>query len=145
MKFSEIEEKQWAELKPYLDTCLLPLTGLSGDEQPWQVKRALQRLKDVMDLVEIPFKGRVVTYPAMHFCGEDESFAHAVERTCQNLRAAGFRYVIVITADAAVAAMRFRQPDLSLFPILGEERADSEANRVRDAVQAMWRQDSSAM
>ncbi|MGO4375464.1 DUF2487 family protein, partial [Paenibacillus sp. MCAF20] len=67
MKFSEIEKEQWEELRPYLDTCLLPVTGMDGSEQPYEATEWLERLRDIMDLIEIPFKGRVVTYPACHY------------------------------------------------------------------------------
>ena len=67
MKFSDIDKEQWPELKPYLDTVLLPVTGLSGDEQPWEATRGLEKLRDLIDAVEIPFHGRVVIYPAYHY------------------------------------------------------------------------------
>ena len=67
MKFSDIEEQNWEQLAPYLDTCLLPLTGLDGTEKPWQATNALEKLRDFLDLIEIPFRGRIVTYPAAHY------------------------------------------------------------------------------
>lgn len=59
MKFSDIREEDWARWEPWLDTCLLPLTGLNGTELPWEVTQSLEKLRDIMDLVEIPFKGRM--------------------------------------------------------------------------------------
>ncbi|WJH37540.1 YpiF family protein [Paenibacillus sp. CC-CFT747] len=67
VKFSEIREEQWKDLQPYLDTCLLPITGLTGTESPWMTTEALEMLRDIMDLVENPYKGRLVTYPALHY------------------------------------------------------------------------------
>jgi len=97
MKFSDIESGRWAELKPYLDTCLLPVTGLTGLEQPDEATQALEQLRDVMDAIEIPFTGRVVTYPACHYVG-DPAGGELVEALCQSLKRAGFRYVIVVSA-----------------------------------------------
>ena len=74
MKFSEVEEATWSELSPYFDTCLIPYTGLSGKVCPIEATEALARLRDFMDLVEIPFKGRIITYPAVQYGqGEDLS------------------------------------------------------------------------
>ncbi len=99
MKFSEIQELQWEELRPYLDTCLLPVTGLRGTEAPWQAASELERLRDALDLLEIPFKGRTVTYPAVHFVPADSAETFLGE-TCVRLKEAGFRYVVIVTAKS---------------------------------------------
>ncbi|QAY66145.1 DUF2487 family protein [Paenibacillus protaetiae] len=96
MKFSEIEESKWNELEPYLDTCLLPVTGMTGLERPYEATQELERLRDIMDLVEVPFKGRIVTYPACHYGGEE--ITNLVNKLCGSLKTAGFKFVIVITA-----------------------------------------------
>jgi hypothetical protein len=102
MKFSELTPEQWAELQPYLDTAVLPVTGMSGSEMPYEATEALERLRDLLDLIEVPFKGRVVTYPACHYGEWNEETAGQVSRLCMNLKLrAGFRYVVVATAFAA--------------------------------------------
>lgn len=97
MKFSEVDEQTWPELQPYFDTCVIPYTGLSGRETPLEVTSALERLRDFMDLVEVPFKGRVVTYPAIQYGGE--SAKKLLNDICHNVKFSGFRYVIIMTAD----------------------------------------------
>ena len=97
MKFSEVDEQAWPELQPYFDTCLIPYTGLTGGETPWETTSALERLRDFMDLVEVPFKGRVVTYPAMQYGGE--TAVQLLNDICHNVKSAGFTYVVVMTAD----------------------------------------------
>lgn len=97
MKFSEVDEQTWPELQPYFDTCVIPYTGLTGQETPWEVTSSLERLRDFMDLVEIPFKGRVVTYPAIQYGGG--SAVQLLNDICHKVKFTGFRYVIVITAD----------------------------------------------
>src|SRR5690242_1688786 len=102
MKFSEINSTEWSELKPYLDTCLLPLTGLTGKEQPWEAAERLEKLRDLMDLVEIPFRGRVVTYPAVQYKTTEELFSHDIDRLCSKLKECNFKFVILITPDPAI-------------------------------------------
>lgn len=97
MKFSEIDEQTWPELQQYYDTCVIPYTGLTGREMPWEATQSLERLRDFMDLVEIPFKGRVVTYPAIQYSGA--SSKQYLNDICHNVKSAGFTYVIVMTAD----------------------------------------------
>ncbi|GLX68958.1 DUF2487 family protein [Paenibacillus glycanilyticus] len=135
MKFSDIAKEQWDELRPYLDTCLLPVTGMTGLEQPHEARIALEQLRDVMDLVEIPFKGRIVTYPAMHY-GHGE--AELINRTCQSLKGAGFRFVILISA-VSLNELECPEADLIICP-----SADGEAPSaaiVSKAVQALWNGD----
>lgn len=93
MKFSDFDEKRWQEVGSYYDTCLLPVTGLSGGEPPWMATAALEQLRDLLDAVEIPFKGRIVTYPALHYLPTDAAPEH-LEAVASRLKRAGFRYVI---------------------------------------------------
>ncbi|WP_169081706.1 DUF2487 family protein [Paenibacillus sp. PL91] len=99
MKFSEIAKEQWEELSPYLDTCLLPVTGMVDPMKPYEATEQLERLRDLLDLIEIPFKGRVVTYPAWHYIQDSENFAAHIEQWCASVKQAGFRYVIVVSLN----------------------------------------------
>jgi Protein of unknown function (DUF2487). len=134
MKFSDIAEEQWDELKPYLDTCLLPVTGMTGHEQPHEARLALEQLRDVMDLIEIPFKGRIVTYPAMHYIHEG-SESTLVSRTCRSLKESGFRFVIVISARNQ-RGLDCPEADLVICP--DEDGGGPTAAIVSKAVQALW-------
>ncbi|MEK8127377.1 DUF2487 family protein [Paenibacillus filicis] len=101
MKFSEIEKADWLGLQPYLDTALLPVTGLDGAESPVEAAEALENLRDLLDLIEIPFKGRTVTYPAMHYAGGGQAaaaFRTLLADACARLKLAGFRYVVLVSA-----------------------------------------------
>ncbi|WP_127530733.1 DUF2487 family protein [Paenibacillus kobensis] len=135
MKFSEIESSQWEELKPYLDTCLLPVTGLTGLEQPDEVTAALEQLRDVMDAIEIPFKGRVVTYPACHYIAE-KSGSEFVDTLCQSLKQAGFRYVIVVSAKFGQSQLNPASADLFIGPDSTGIIADDVM--IGQAVRTMW-------
>lgn len=99
MKFSDITMEQWAELKPYLDTVVLPVTGLCGAEAPYEAVERLERLRDLLDAVEIPFKGRIVTYPAFHYIGDRLIDDDSLERLCSRLKVEQFRYAIIIRGD----------------------------------------------
>ena len=139
MKFSEIHPNEWEELKPYLDTCLLPLTGLNGEESPWKVTELLEQLRDIMDLVEIPFKGRIVTYPAIQYKTEDEWMITTVNTLCLKLKLDTFKHVIVITADEALAKLEFLESDLFITTNgLTEETSENRA-RIVSQVQSLWK------
>lgn len=99
MKFSEITKEKWEELSPYLDTCLLPVTGMTESVEPYEATEWLEQLRDIMDLIEIPFKGRVVTYPAWHYVDKPEQISEQVDRWCSSMKQSGFRYIIVVTAN----------------------------------------------
>lgn len=139
MKFSDIAQEQWDELKPYLDTCLLPVTGLNGKESPYEATERLERLRDLMDLVEIPFKGRVVTYPACHYVTEDEQFSSALANWCQNLRFAGFKYIILASADHAVK-LNGAGADIVLHA--GPEGDFPTREEVSEQIRALWSADT---
>lgn len=137
MKFSDITEQSWEELKPYLDTCLIPVTGLSGKEQPFEVTASLTRLRDIMDWIEIPFKGRVVTYPSVQY--SVENIAKQLCDICHNVRIAGFTYIIVVSSD-----LEFDDNDLSGVDLLvtpnrfeGSDRR-SASSEVMRKIQEMW-------
>lgn len=144
MKFSDIERSDWEGLKPYLDTCLLPVTGLGGFEQPWEATQELEYLRDVLDCVEGPFKGRTVTYPAFHYA-EGPAASAAINSLCRKLKGVGFRYVILITANASMLTPEYPDADLLLCP----ETADGEAmdgerfrSKVAADIRAMWQGDA---
>jgi 23S rRNA (pseudouridine1915-N3)-methyltransferase len=138
MKFSEIEETSWEELQPYLDTCLLPLTGLTGEETPWQVTQRLEKLRDLMDHVEIPFKGRVVTYPAVQYTMEEDPFRLSVNALCHKLKLSQFKYVIVITADDSLANIEYQTADLLISNQMMKEDANSTRAGIVALVQGLW-------
>ncbi|NWL87282.1 MULTISPECIES: DUF2487 family protein [unclassified Paenibacillus] len=137
MKFSEIELSAWEELRPYLDTCLIPVTALSGTEQPYEVTGKLERLRDIMDCIEIPFKGRVVTYPAFQY--GDAQITELINNVCRNTKLSGFKYAIVISADAAWTSEALADADLIVtsqaFP---DYKTPEGAEQIRLAVQAIW-------
>ncbi len=134
MKFSDIEEQNWEQLAPYLDTCLLPLTGLDGTEKPWQATNALEKLRDFLDLIEIPFRGRIVTYPAAHYELLEERASEKLDKLCSRLKTV-FRYVIVASAKPEAANLRLENADL-LLVATGDPEKDK--NDTAQAIARMW-------
>jgi len=134
LKFNEINEEQWDELRPYFDTCLLPLTCLTGLEQPPEVTKALEQLRDVMDCIEKPFKGRVVTYPAIQYSTNQTDFVTIVNEICENLKNSGFAFVILITAKAQIYEHQFEKADL----LITAENAFSQKPALSELIENMW-------
>ena len=133
MKFSELTEEQWTENGIYFDTCVLPLTGLSGRENPIATTAALERLADVIDLVELPFKGRVVIYPACHYPGDKQT----LEGLCKELKdgEAGFKHVFVVSA-AHREDLPSEHADLIIMP--DKDGNLPSAATVREQVMQRW-------
>jgi 23S rRNA (pseudouridine1915-N3)-methyltransferase len=140
MKFSDVTESDWESLRPYVDTCLLPVTGLTGKESPWEATRALEQLRDALDCFEIPYKGRVLTYPALHFTGEGESNA-TLKQVCVNLKESGFPFVIAVTAKAELeSALQTAEADLAFAlppQLLRDSLADIKLH-ISDKLQQLW-------
>jgi 23S rRNA (pseudouridine1915-N3)-methyltransferase len=134
MKFSEIEKAQWDELQPYLDTCLLPITGLTGMEAPWKATEILENLRDIMRYLEVPYKGRIVTYPAIHYSQEPEQLCPYVNQLCDNLKKGGFTFVIIITLDAVVGSLTFDQADL----LIHSRHLIDNGKSIPSVVEKLW-------
>jgi 23S rRNA (pseudouridine1915-N3)-methyltransferase len=155
MKFSEIAADRWPELRAYLDTCLLPVTGLKGDEPPWIATEALELLRDWLDPLEGPFRGRTVTYPAAHYLGEGDETSRRAEELCRSLKSGGFRFVVVVaprtiftqpvpSADLVFGpAGVYRGTDVPGIPHSVDSRPRGDA--MSEAVRLLWRTDASAL
>ncbi|MWV44698.1 DUF2487 family protein [Paenibacillus sp. HJL G12] len=137
MKFSEVDEASWQELQPYFDTCLIPYTGLTGMENPMQATAALERLRDFMDLVEIPFKGRMITYPAFQYgLQQDLSLFNEI---CRNVKGTGFKHVVVMSADCMLREEELPEADLILSRLAMNEQEGKELTAaVQAKIQNLW-------
>jgi 23S rRNA (pseudouridine1915-N3)-methyltransferase len=135
LKFQEITSEQWPSLQPYLDTCVIPYAALSGEEQPPQVVAKLARLRDLLDWVEIPFKGRVVTYPAIQY----ELFANqqdCLRLLVQKIKQSGFRYVVIVSVNSEISP-EMSSSDLVIHPEYGTKE------QVQQALISCWKNDIS--
>lgn len=135
MKFSEIRSEDWLALQPYLDTCLLPVSGLTGLENPVQTAEQLENLRDILDMIEVPFKGRVVTYPAVQYQLSDSTTTkHELNELAKKLKKGGFRYVFGITASQQLT--EFAPESFDLWIGLKEEPwTQAEISR---KIQSVW-------
>lgn len=139
MKFNDIAAQEWTELKPYLDTCLLPVTGLTGCEDPMQVTSALEQLRDVMEVIEIPYKGRVVTYPALHYIASSGT-SEQLNEIAHQLKKSGFRYIIVLSIHSEAIAWKSAETDLLIVVDKEQWAQQSEAIKsgISKQVQQLW-------
>jgi 23S rRNA (pseudouridine1915-N3)-methyltransferase len=145
MKFSDIDRKEWFKLQPYLDTCVLPVTGLDGTEEPWEAVQELEFLRSLLEFVEIPYKGRTVTYPALHYVNYDSPSAETIDRVCEGLKKSGFRYVIVMTGLPDAVSLPLVHADVVLCPQDENGRTlNSEAfkAKVDESVRRLWKSGS---
>ncbi|MFD0670395.1 DUF2487 family protein [Cohnella sp. GCM10027633] len=137
MKFSEISDQSWAELQPYLDTCLLPISGLTGMEPPWEAKERMLRTGDWLSVLERAFNGRTVTLPAYHYDRAGPDASGRLNEMCERLKASGYRYVVVVSGQAGGAPDAVTAADLRVQPLSEDEQPDEDA--IRATVAAMWR------
>jgi 23S rRNA (pseudouridine1915-N3)-methyltransferase len=139
MKFSEIHPDSWPDLQLYLDTCLIPVSGLTGEEEPWEAAVKAARTGEWLKPIEQAFHGRTVTLPAYHYYSGTPEDAAKLSGLCERLRSGGFRFVIAICGlpgalGGAVSA------DLLIQPEAEEDEPDPDA--LRGAITQLWRQNA---
>ncbi len=139
LKFSEMTQDSWAELQLYLDTCLIPYTALSGEQSPVEVTEALERLRDFLDLVEIPFKGRIMTYPAFHYANPELSMT--LNSLSAQLKSSGFKYVVIMSSDGHLDGVEIPSADLVLSRSLLTHTVGEEgiARFVGEKIRELWK------
>lgn len=135
MKFSELTAEQWAELQPYLDTAVLPMTGLTGAEMPYEATKQLERLRDVLDTIELPFKGRIVTYPAVQYGEWSAAAAEQLRTVSGNLRSVGFKHVVLASA-VHLPASGETGADLVVCP--DADNGLPDPGTVNESVRRLW-------
>lgn len=140
MKFSEIEEADWAELQPFLDTCLLPVSGLTGEETPAEATDKAASTGAWLAPLEKSFTGRTVTLPAFHYYSRNEKEdIDRLNRLCRQLRKHRFRYVIAVCGIA-----QGLPDDLLADLVIQPDREDQQPDEgaLRKAVTELWRKGS---
>ncbi|MEC0226928.1 DUF2487 family protein [Paenibacillus alba] len=139
MKFNDVPAQEWPDLKPYLDTCLLPVTGLTGFEDPTQVTITLEQLRDALETIELPYKGRVVTYPALHYITGTQ-IRDQLNTISLHLKRMGFRYIIVLTVHKEAAEWKAEETDLFIAVDMDQWTTESEQikSSISKQVQQLW-------
>lgn len=137
MKFNEISEESWAELQPFLDTCLLPVSGLTGMETPWEATERILKTGDWLSPLERAFHGRTVTMPAYHYDHAGGNGPEGVNELVSRLKRSGFRYVVVVSGQAGGLPESVTEASLIVQPAEDSELPNPDA--MRQAVMAMWR------
>ncbi|MFF2908127.1 DUF2487 family protein [Paenibacillus sp. NPDC057934] len=139
MKFSDFDPEVWKENGRFYDTCLIPFTGLQGTESPVETAAALERLRDFMDIVEIPFRGRIVTYPALQYMGA--GYKGLINELCHKVKSSGFQYAVVLTVDVNLSGHEIIESDLVLaLPNIEVPQGGRLNSIVGDRIQEMWQE-----
>jgi hypothetical protein len=136
MKFSELDATSWPALAPYLDTCLLPVTGLAGAESPDEMTERVAAAGAWLSPIERDFKGRTVTLPAYHYYDGSDRALQELTRMCGLFRQSGFRFVVLVTGVAGLLP-DLAEADLILQPLQPGEQP--EAGALRQAITDMWK------
>lgn len=137
MKFSDFDRENWEENHSYYDTCLVPFTGLSGNETPPETAEALERLRDFMDQVERPFKGRIVAYPAIQYVGAGKG--NYINSVLRKVKSSSFQYAILLTADISISEHEIYESDLVLSLPTLEASSEMGINaEIAKKIQKMW-------
>lgn len=137
MKFSDFSAEVWKENGRFYDTCLIPFTGLQGTESPLETVAALERMRNFMDIVEMPFQGRIVTYPAVQYMGA--GYKALINEICHKVKSNQFQYVIVLTADIRLSGKEIIESDLVLsLPEIEVPQGGRLSGVVREKIQQMW-------
>lgn len=139
MKFSEFSSDQWYDLLPYLDTCLIPVSGLIGGEPPHEATERIAETGDWLQPLEKAFQGRTVTMPAYHYIDVAESAeVERIDAICSRMKQLGFKYIVVVSgrADWAKAPAG---ADLLLKP--DETGKEPDTDKLRQAITELWKQE----
>jgi hypothetical protein len=135
MKFSELDKEEWFNLQPYLDTCLIPVSGIAGGIAPWEMAELAASAGAWLLPLEKAFAGRTVTLPAYHYYdGSPEAIA-GLRRLCAGCREAGFRHVVLVSGIAGLLP-EDAGADLCIQPQASGEMPDPEA--LHHAMTGLW-------
>ncbi|MFD2332114.1 DUF2487 family protein [Cohnella sp. GCM10020058] len=135
MRFSEFDENNWSDLQPYLDTALIPVTGLRGGESPPEAAELVGAAGDWLAPIESAFKGRTVTYPAHHYAGPGEEAS--LDEWCARLKSRGFKFVVVVSGKPGWDKTRVPSADLFVSPT--DEESEPDLETLRRSVSDMWK------
>jgi len=135
MKFSEIGPESWPDLQPYMDTCLLPLSGLTGEESPFEATEAVASAGRWLTPLETAFRGRTVTMPAYHYGTDGPELVDELNRLIGLWKRAGFRYVVVVSGRP----MRLDRLEADLYVRPGTEDEEPDGKALAKAVADLWK------
>jgi 23S rRNA (pseudouridine1915-N3)-methyltransferase len=137
MKFSELTSESWPDLQLYFDTCIIPVSGLTGAESPWEATDKVARTGQWLEPLEHTFHGRTVTMPAFHYYNGSSDDTEKLNGLCIQLRKSGFRYVIAICGQPLGLSEEVNA-DLVVQPASGIDEPDR--SQIRKSVTELWKQ-----
>ncbi|NQX44792.1 DUF2487 family protein [Paenibacillus tritici] len=137
MKFSDFDTKSWETDGHFYDTCVIPFSGLQGTETPPETVSLLERQRDFLELIEQPFQGRVVTYPAVQYAGPGS--AALINELCRKVKSSGFQYAVVLSANERLSGEEIYESDLLLsLPEIAADSRTAVSTHVRGEIQGLW-------
>lgn len=140
MKFSDFDKSSWEANCKYFDTCLIPFTGLKGTESSPEAAEALERLRDLLDCIEQPFQGRIVTYPAIQYSSGDN--IQYLNEICRKVKSSHFQYIIVASSDLELLSSEIVESDLVLsLTGFDASRIISFKSQIGRKIEQMWQED----
>ncbi|QTH44882.1 DUF2487 family protein [Cohnella sp. LGH] len=135
MKFSEIDPQSWPELQPYLDTCLLPLSGLTGQESPSEATEKVARTGEWLSPLEEAFRGRTVTMPAYHYGAGGPEHIGKINELIASWRNDGFRYVVLVCGQP----IDLSEADADAYICPSAEQEEPDDRTIAQSVADLWR------
>jgi 23S rRNA (pseudouridine1915-N3)-methyltransferase len=140
MKFSDFDKSTWEANGKYFDTCLIPFTGLMGTESPPEAAETLERLRDLLDCIEQPFQGRIVTYPAIQYSSGDN--IQYLNELCRKVKSSHFQYVIMASSGLEPLSNEIIESDLVLsLTGFDTSRIISCKSQIGREIEQMWQGD----
>jgi 23S rRNA (pseudouridine1915-N3)-methyltransferase len=134
MYYDQITAEQWTSLKPYLDTCLLPVASLKGSDDFWEMKERLNGLSLGKKWVEQMYSGRIVIYPDICYSDVHMNGSY-VNEWIQALKEKGFRYIVLLDhADG----FQFEADAILSIAKDGEPLSDEIKNKMQQTILNMW-------
>lgn len=136
LRFSDVDQKTWSQWQPFVDTAVVPLTGLDGTETPWEMRQRLEILRDLLDITEQPFKGRVLVLPAVQYAFSE----YQLKSMAKNLRHQGYHFIITVAAWRRPASPNYDDKKYIDFEIFyNQDTSEHEQQQViRLGIERIW-------
>ncbi|SFX00220.1 Protein of unknown function [Thermoactinomyces sp. DSM 45891] len=110
MKLYTVDNKEWQQVAPFVDTLILPVASCFIEQK--QVPQSFHRLERVAERVEQGLQGRVFLLPTIVDYGmAPELFRSVIHNTVQSLQKSGFSHLVVLTDEKHAHMEGDEKPD----------------------------------
>jgi 23S rRNA (pseudouridine1915-N3)-methyltransferase len=137
MYYDQISAGQWPSLKPYLDTCILPITNIRTEQEVWEIKERLHIHNQAKKWIEQMYSGRIVIYPDIHYSWDDkEKFRLYLKEVIRGIKDKGFQYVVLLNNSSNEP---YVEEGITYISADGELLSDAAKNRIKQTVLNLWK------